>query len=90
MMTKIWDDLLRRVQSWPTDAQQELIEVALEIEAELNQGRYRATPEELRGIDRGLNDARAGKFATEQDVADTFAKYRQKCRSNSRRPLCPT
>jgi len=78
MMTKVWDDLLRRVQSWPTDAQQELVQVALEIEAELNQGQYRATPEELRGIDRGLSDAMAGKFATEQDVEDTFAKYRPK------------
>ena len=77
-MTKVWDDLLRRVQSWPEDAQQELAQVALEIEAELNQGDYIATPDELRGIDRGLSEAAAGKFAEAEEIEALFAKYRRK------------
>jgi predicted transcriptional regulator len=78
MMTRIWDELLRRIQSWPEEAQQELAQVVSEIEAELGNSRYRATPAELEGIDRGLNDAAQGKFASDEDVEAVFAKYRRK------------
>ena len=63
-MTKVWDELLRRVQSWPENAQQELAQVALEIEAELSRGHYHATLDELAGIDRGLSDVARGAFAS--------------------------
>ena len=62
MMTKVWDELLRRVQSWPENAQRELAQVVLEIEADLNRGQYQATPTELAGIDRGLSDVAQQKF----------------------------
>jgi predicted transcriptional regulator len=78
MMTKVWGELLRRVQSWPENAQQELAQVALEIEAELKVGKYHATPAELAGIDRGLSDAEQGKFASDEDVEAVFAKFRRK------------
>jgi predicted transcriptional regulator len=78
MMTKVWDDLLRRVQSWPENAQQELAELALEIDAELKGGKYHATPAELAGIDRGLSDANAGRFVSAEDVEATFRKSRPK------------
>jgi predicted transcriptional regulator len=78
MMTKVWDELLRRVQSWPQDAQEELAQVALEIEAALKQDTYRANSSELEGIDRGLRDSAEGKFASESDVEATFAKHRRR------------
>jgi predicted transcriptional regulator len=78
MMTKVWDELLRRVQSWPETAQQELAQVALEIEAELNRGQYQATPAELAGIDRGLSDIAQNKFVSSEDVEAVFAKHRRK------------
>jgi predicted transcriptional regulator len=77
MMTKVWDDLLRRIQSWPENAQEELAQVALEIEAELKDGKYHATPAELAGIDRGLSEAAQGKFASAQEVEAIFAKHRR-------------
>jgi predicted transcriptional regulator len=77
MMTKIWDELLRRVQSWPQEAQEELAQVALEIEAALKDGAYRANPGELEGIDRGLRDSAEGKFASENDVDAIFEKHRR-------------
>ncbi|HEX3484314.1 MAG TPA: hypothetical protein VHT51_04590 [Micropepsaceae bacterium] len=77
MTTKVWDELLRRVQSWPEDAQEELAQVASEIQSELSEHKYQATVEELRGVDRGLRDAASGKFATREQVEAVFAKYRR-------------
>jgi len=76
-MTKIWSDLLRRIEAWPDEAQHELATVAREIEAELQGGTYRPTPEELVGIDRGLGDADAGRFASDEEIRAIFAKYRR-------------
>lgn len=75
-MKKEIEAVLDRVLSWPEQAREELASVALEIEAELKQGTYRATPDELRGIDRGLRDAAEGKFASEAKVEAVFAKHR--------------
>jgi toxin ParE1/3/4 len=62
MVAQALKDLMRRIEAWPEAAQDELAEVALEIEAELERGIYQATQEELAGIDRGLNAARQGRF----------------------------
>src|SRR3981189_36984 len=53
-------NILQRVEAWPQPAQDELMEIALEIEAQLG-GTYEATPEELEAIDRGLRDAAEGR-----------------------------
>jgi hypothetical protein len=46
--------VLERVPTWPDDRQQELVEVALEIEAQLAGAEYDTTPDELAAIDEGL------------------------------------
>jgi predicted transcriptional regulator len=74
-MNKALFDVLDRAQSWPQDAQGELERVALEIEAELEQNAYHATAGELLGIERGLQAAGQGCFATEEEVKAVFAKY---------------
>jgi len=56
--------VLERVPAWPEDRQQELAELALEIEAELAGDGYEATPDELTAIDEGL----AGEPASEEKV----------------------
>ena len=76
MTAKILTDVLERAEKWPEEAQTELVQIALEIEAGLGQGKYQATPPELAGIDRGLDAARAGRFATDAQVADVFRKHR--------------
>ena len=58
--SKALKEAMRRVETWPEEAQEELAEIALEIDASLKGGTYQATPEELEGIDRGLNAARQG------------------------------
>ena len=40
----------------------------------MKRGTYRATQEELAGIDRGLKAARGGRFATAEDVLKVLAK----------------
>jgi hypothetical protein len=65
--------VLERVPTWPDDRQQELVEVALEIEAELTGADYEATPDELAAIDEGL----AGEAANEQDVTAAFDLLRK-------------
>jgi predicted transcriptional regulator len=76
-MNKALNDIVRRADAWPDSAQEELAEIAREIEAEVSAGTYRATPEELAGIDRGLCDSAEGKFATPEQVEAVFAKHRR-------------
>jgi len=51
------------------------LEAARSIEAERS-GVYHASPQELAAIDRGLEDARNGCFASEQAVDAVRAKFR--------------
>lgn len=78
MTSKLLQDALRRVETWPEAAQIELAEIALEIDAGLGAGTYQATAKELEGIDRGLKAARDGRFATEEQVSRVFQKSRPK------------
>ena len=76
MKTKELAAILERVESWPEAAQRQLAEIALEIEQDLS-GEYQATREELEGIDRGLADARADRFAADEEVEEALAKFRR-------------
>lgn len=76
MKSKALDAVLERVATWPEAAQQQLAEIALEIEQDLS-GAYHATAEERAGIERGLADVRAGRFATDEQVEAALAKFRQ-------------
>jgi hypothetical protein len=63
--------VLERVPTWPEDRQEELAEIALEMEAELVGTEYEATPAELAAIDEGLN----GDAASEMEVKATFTTF---------------
>jgi hypothetical protein len=65
-------DILDRVSSWPQERQEELAEIALEIEADMK-GKYRATTEEVEAIDEGLQ----GEAASEEEVQAAFATFRR-------------
>jgi hypothetical protein len=65
--------VLERVPTWSEDWQQELAEIALEIEAELAGTRYDATSDELAAIDDGL----AGEAAREDEVKAAFGLFRK-------------
>jgi hypothetical protein len=62
-----------RVPTWPEDRQQELAELALEIEAEFAGAEYNATRDELAAIDEGL----AGEAGSDEEVKAAFALFRK-------------
>lgn len=68
--------VLERVENWPAEWQEQLADIALDIDAGLTDGVYHPTPEELKGIDCGLRDAEQGRFVTDEQVEQAFAKFR--------------
>ena len=78
MKTKLLNQALERVESWPADAQDQLAAIALDIDAGLKDVVDEPTDEELEGIDRGLRDAADGRFVTNAEVEAAFAKFRRK------------
>jgi hypothetical protein len=75
MKSKALSAVLERVETWPEAAQDELAEIALELE-QGRSGLYHATPEELAAIDEALEAVERGEIATDAEVEAVFAKYR--------------
>ena len=65
-------ELLQHVASWPQEDQEELADVARDIEARRT-GVYRATAEELKSLD----EADRSGIASEQDVEAAFRSFRR-------------
>jgi hypothetical protein len=78
MKTKKLTEALERAEAWPPHVQNELAELALELDAGFKGDEYEPTPEELVGIDRGLRAAAEGRFASDAQVEAVFAKFRGK------------
>jgi len=74
-MTVNLKKVLQLVQTWSEEDQEELAQIALEIEARRH-GVYHATPEELKDIDEALAEVARGELASEGEVEAIFAKYR--------------
>jgi hypothetical protein len=72
MKTKRLTEILERVESWPPEWQDQLAEIALDIDASLKDGIYQLSPEEIEAIDR----ARQSPLASDADVERAFAKFR--------------
>jgi predicted transcriptional regulator len=78
MKTELLNQALERIENWPAEAQDQLADIALDIDAALKDVVYEPTAAELEGIDRGLRDAAEGRFATDVEVEATFAKFRRR------------
>ncbi|HUD88240.1 MAG TPA: hypothetical protein VMR17_17500 [Xanthobacteraceae bacterium] len=74
-MNKVVETLLERIADWPEEAQAELVESIVAIETK-HFGVYKLSPEERTAIERGLEEMRQGKFASDEDVAALFDRYR--------------
>lgn len=67
--------MLPSIESWPAEDQRELAEAARDIEAR-RLGVYRASREELEGVDVGLADVKQGRMASPEAVASLRARLR--------------
>jgi predicted transcriptional regulator len=76
MKSKQLAEVLERVERWPARAQDELAEIARDIEESLSKGAYEPNEAELAGIDRGLRAAAEGRFATDEQVEAALARLR--------------
>ncbi len=76
MGSKALQEMMQRAESWPEAAQAELAQIAREIDAGLSAGLYHPTAAEREGITRGLSDARAGRFASDDEVRGVLEKRR--------------
>jgi predicted transcriptional regulator len=59
--------LLERVESWPTEYQEELADFIREVESRRT-GIFRLSEDERAAVQEGMEDARRGNFATDEEI----------------------
>jgi hypothetical protein len=74
-MTPKLKNLLERAETWPEAAQDDLVRSMIEIETRYT-GIYRLSDDERASVEKGLADMRAGRFATDEEVAAVFKPAR--------------
>ncbi|MGH7062211.1 MAG: hypothetical protein ACREFH_17610 [Stellaceae bacterium] len=65
------EKLLERVKSWPEEDQEELAEFAREIESRRS-GIYRLSDQERTAVRAGMDAARRGDFASEEEMNEFY------------------
>jgi predicted transcriptional regulator len=68
-------DLLERVETWPEAVQEEAVQSLLAIEQEIVEP-YELSDADRAAIDRSLDDMHQGRFATDEEVAAVFNRFR--------------
>jgi hypothetical protein len=73
MTAKALQEVLQRVETWPEEAQEDLAQIAREIDAQLAGRSYHASPEELATLD----EAERSGIASEEEVEAAFKSFRR-------------
>jgi len=68
-------EILRQVESWPEEDQEELADVAREIEAR-RAGVYRLSEEERAAVHLGMDAAQRGDFVPDDEMEEFYRKHR--------------
>ncbi len=74
-MTSKLTELIVRAETWPEEAQEELVRSAFAIETRYL-GTYELTDEDRAALQRSLDDVRNNNFAGEDEVKEVFARFR--------------
>ncbi len=74
MTKKQINAVLENVRSWPQQDQEELVEIAREIEARRT-GIYVMNDEERAAVREGLDQARRGEFVPDDEMDALWKKY---------------
>ncbi len=64
---------MERAETWPEEAQEEAVNFLLALEQELADP-YVLTEEDRAAIERGLDDMRQGRFASDEEVSAVFRR----------------
>ena len=73
-MNKRLKTLIERVSALPEEAQDELLDIVAVIEARQS-GVYHLTDDERAGVRRGLEAAKRGEFASDEEMAAFFKRH---------------
>jgi hypothetical protein len=68
--------LLEQVQSWPEEDQEELADVAREIESRRT-GVYRLSDDERSAVRAGMDAARRGEFAADEEIEALYRLHQR-------------
>jgi predicted transcriptional regulator len=68
--------VLERVKTWPEDRQEQALQILLALEREAAEP-YILTDEERADLDEGIAEADRGEFASNEEVAAVFNRYRR-------------
>jgi len=74
-MNKVAETILDRIAGWPKEAQDELMQSIVDIEAK-HLGVYRLSDDERAAVREGLAQAARGEFVPDDVVEAYFKKYR--------------
>lgn len=67
--------LLEQVQTWPEEDQEELAQVAREIESRRS-GVYRLSADQRIAVRAGMEAARRGDFVSDDEMEEFYRRYR--------------
>ena len=73
-MSKIAQKIFEQIASWPEADQEELAEVAREIEARRT-GLYTMTDDEKVAVNKGLEEIYRGDFVTEKEMQPLWKRF---------------
>lgn len=68
-------EMIKRAETWPEELQEAAIATLQALEAEFAEP-YELTEDDRKAIDRGLEDVRQGRIASDDEVSRLFARYR--------------
>lgn len=74
-MNKTAEKILDRIADWPEEAQEELVQAIVDIEAR-HFGIYRLSDDERAAVREGLAQAERGEFVPDDVIAAYFSKHR--------------
>jgi hypothetical protein len=74
-MTKLLQDVIDRVRTWPEDRQDDAARLLLDLEAQQNNS-YRLTPEQVKEVEEIRKQLRDGtiQFASDEEMAALWKK----------------
>lgn len=73
-MTKLLEQAIEKVQKLPEAEQDRVAELLLGV-ADSARSRYRLTDEQLAEVERARQEAREGKFASDEEMAELWRRF---------------